>query len=197
MSNEIQAMELADNLQIEKADIDIKQALAYTSKGKEQITYIGLKWLALEMSTHDNPLEIVSQETILTKYDDDDKTTWHWQSTIIMRNKSTGYETVGVSENPFLDHNGQYDNFGRTKASSKAERNCIRKQVPELMIVELLQKAKAEGRVEQVGDKENMQKIDNDKPSEKQITYLLKLNPNAIIPKTKAECSKMIEELKK
>ena len=201
MSNEIQLMELADNLQIEKADSSILQALTYTTKqGKEQITYTGLKWLALEMSTQGNPLEIVTQQTILTKYDETDQAKWHWQSTIVMRNKNTGYETVGVSESPFLDFSrgGIYDNFGKTKASSKAERNCIRKHVPELMIVELMQKAKAEGRVEEISDKQNMQQIPtDDKPSEKQITYLLDLNPNARIPKTKAECSKMIEELKK
>lgn len=151
MSTEIQKSdyELMDDLdsqQIVNGDAAIKQDLAYvTPQGKKQLSYMGIKWLVLRMSQKGQPLQFPEMpEVHLEKYDEADQTTWIWYATVKCRNVSSGLDTIGTSEQPFLARSGDstyYDSFGRTKAISKAERNAYRKQIPELMINEMLNQA--------------------------------------------------------
>jgi len=150
-----------DEAQIKAAGEQLKQALVYeiTIKGKKvkQITYIGLKWIIVRMSQHQQALQIENSETTLDKDDPDKQEKWYWRSSVSVRNIKTGLQTEGKSECPYLEkiwiyENNQrteefnmvYDAFGKIKSHSKAERNAWRKQVPELEIINLLKVAKGE-----------------------------------------------------
>ena len=126
----------ADTQQILDADAPLKQSLVYDLRGKKQISYAGVKWLVLNMSRHEQPLTIDIHEIILDK-DGEDKSEWTWYATVKCRNAKTGLETLGASEQPYLQ-GGRKDAYGRTKALSKAERNAYRKQIPELEIQAML-----------------------------------------------------------
>jgi len=156
MSNEetkttmIQLMDKADEQQIMNADKAVQQAMVYKTKtGDKQLTYIGLKHLTLLMSQKGQPLEVLEASVKLDKEEGRPQVDWHWYATYKVRNQKTGHESVGVSEAPYLD-GSNYDQFGRTKALSKAERNAWRKQLPELAIVELIKSATKEGSVEEI-----------------------------------------------
>ena len=89
------------------------------------------------MAQNEQALEIPDLPQIeLVKHDESDQKTWIWYAMIKVRNAKTGLETIGASEQNFIDeYKGNiYDQFGRTKAISKAERNAYRKQIPELEI---------------------------------------------------------------
>ncbi|KKN75432.1 hypothetical protein LCGC14_0380530 [marine sediment metagenome] len=143
-------MEKADEDQILAADKALKQAMVYSlsvgGKDVKQITYIGLKFLTLKMSQAGQPLEVFDEKVELVKHDDTDTSTWIWYASIKVRNQKTKHESVGISEAPYMaktkDGTG-YDQFGRTKALSKAERNAWRKQIPELEIMSLLKVVEA------------------------------------------------------
>ncbi len=133
-------MDKADEEMIVNADKAVKEAMVYTytvnGVKKQELTYVGLKHLTLLMSQGGQPLEVL--ETIVDQKND------IWYATAKVRNKTTGHESVGLSECP-VNENGKYDPFGRTKAMSKAERNAWRKQIPELKITELIKAALAKG----------------------------------------------------
>lgn len=61
-----------------------------------------------------------------------------WYATMKVKNNKTQHETVGYAQQPKLmetkDGGTKLDEFARTKAMSKAERNAWRKQIPELQI---------------------------------------------------------------
>ena len=50
VKSEFQIMDDLDNQQIKEVESSIKQALAYESRGKKQLSYMGVKWLVLKMS---------------------------------------------------------------------------------------------------------------------------------------------------
>jgi len=144
--SEYQIMDEMDSQQIVQADTAVKQALVYVTKqGKPQLSYMGVKWLVLKMSQAGQALEIPEMpQVILERYDPEDRNTWVWYATVKCRNAKTGLETIGTSEQPFIDALSKtkaYDSFGRTKAVSKAERNAYRKQIPELEIQEMMKDA--------------------------------------------------------
>jgi len=143
-SSEYKILDKLDEQQIKSADKQLKQALVYEIKGKKQITYIGLKWLTVKMAQGGQPLEIINSEISLDKDDPIKENKWHWRAKLTIRNQKTGLETEGVSECLYVDNDGHYDPFGRTKAHSKAERNAWRKQIPEIEIIEMLKTAKSE-----------------------------------------------------
>ena len=197
MSNEteeaIQTYEFNDSLQIENADKTLKQALVYVHQGKKQLSYMGIKWIELKMSQGGQPLEIVSHSVELVKHDPEDHNMWIWYATIVLRNKKSLLETLGASEQPFLGHNGQYDNFGRNKALSKAERNAIRKQIPEVEINQMINEAKGD-QVQELKPTSN--NTADDRPSEKQLNYIRALKHTGEMPSTKQEAMDLISKLK-
>jgi len=190
--SEFQIMDQADNEQILKAESAIKQALAYSVRGKKQLSYMGIKWLVLKMSQKEQPLEIVDMPTVeLSKIDPEDKSTWVWYCTIKARNLKTGLVTVGASEATYLS-NGVYDTFGRTKAISKAERNAYRKQIPEIEINAILNSISPE-------DIQNISHQDATPASISQhyLDTLKNLGYSGVQPKTSFEASELINNLKK
>ncbi len=198
ISSEFQIMDEADNQQILKAESAIKQALAYNLRGKKQLSYMGIKWLVLKMSQKEQPLEIVDMPIVeLSKTDPEDESTWTWYSTIKARNLKTGLVTIGASESTWLIKNkdgsfGEYDNFGRTKAISKAERNAYRKQIPEIEINAMLETISPD-------DIEHLKSTDSalhNPPSQKQLDYLKNLGYTGITPKSKEAASEIIESIK-
>jgi hypothetical protein len=159
--SEYQILDHADEEQIKNAQNAVKQALCYeiTIKGKKvrQITFVGLKWLTLQMSQKGQALEIQDSEVKLEK-DGVKESLWFWRAKVKVRNQKTGLETEGISECPYSetlkDGKTKYDPFGRTKAHSKAERNAWRKQIPELEITTLLESVK-ESDTENLGNQQN------------------------------------------
>ena len=156
----------ADARQI-RGDPSLQEALVYevTSGNKtvRQLTYKGVKMLVLKMSQIGQPLAPVGEpRAMLMKYDEHDPMTWVWEGSARMRNESTGYETVGSADveyavprkdqrtgKPMFDKKtGKplWDKrpFGRITACSKAERNAMRKQIPEAKIEHLIATAKGE-----------------------------------------------------
>ncbi len=159
--SEYQILDKADEDQIKNAQNAVKQALCYeiviAGKKVRQITFIGLKWLTLQMSQKGQALEIQGSELVLAKDDPVKQEFWFWRAIVKVRNQKTGLETEGVSECPYLETKKDkkvYDQFGRTKAHSKAERNAWRKQIPELEITTLLESVKASD-TENLGNQEN------------------------------------------
>ena len=127
-----------DENQIIAADKAVKQAMVYETKdGKREITFSGLKYIILEMSVHEQPIEIEENTVKLEKDDPDDKNTWHWRASVKVRNQKTNLPSQGLAESDYLEY-GKYDSFGQRKAFSKAKRNAWREQIPEIKIVELL-----------------------------------------------------------
>ena len=207
--SEYQILDDADSRQIEQAENAVKQALVYkTNNNTQQLTYMGIKWLVLKMSERGEALQIPELPKIeLVKHDPEDKSQWIWYATIKVRNSATGLETIGASEQCYVDRNrgNQYDPFGRTKAISKAERNAFRKQIPELVITEMLSLVKSSD-VEVVNvtpekTTETPQQSpetteSDDPPTTKQINYLEILGYTGKYPKTKNEASALIKSIK-
>ena len=209
--SEFQILDDADSKQIETADSALKQALIYKNprNGSQQLTYTGIKWLVLHMAQKGQPLSIYDKPDVeLVKHDPEDKSQWIWYATVKARNVKTGLDSIGASEQPFLDeHRGnQYDPFGRTKAISKAERNAFRKQIPELEIVEVIKQAQSD-QIEVIDSTPKTETKTptpatetspetSDAPTEKQISYLKFLCYTGKKPKTKTEASDIIKSIK-
>ena len=142
VSTDYQILEHEDTQQIIAADKNLQQALVHDIKGKKMISYTGIKWIVHKMSrkADPEPMIIIDHKIELVKYDEGDQSAWIWYADMRVQNKRTGFESIGVSEAPFLE-GGRYDIFGRTKALSKAERNAYRKQIPEAEIQALMQAA--------------------------------------------------------
>lgn len=133
-----------DESQIMNID-EFKDILCYkdSKSNRYELSYKGIKHLVLEMASKGYPLEVMQTGTELIG-EGEEKT---WYATVKMRNKKTGLETVGNSECPFYDK-GTKDPFARTKALSKAERNAAKKQLPEAMIVHLVNDATKQGKTQ-------------------------------------------------
>ena len=163
--DEFKLMDAFDEKQIIEADKEVKQALVYINKtsNKQEITYAGLKHLVLEMSVAGYALEILESHVQLDKDDPNDKKTWIWRAKVRVRNIKTGYESEGLSEAPYHDQfkPGVYDPFGRIKATSKAERNAWRKQIPELKINALLKATSS--------DRKQVLRVDNGTPIDEEL----------------------------
>ena len=135
----------ADASQIKNSDA-LRQELIYKAQGETRISYAGIKYLVFKMSQLGQSLAPAGDIKIsLSKYDDTDKSQWFWEAESRMRNQHTGFETVGVASQPYLEtlKNGKsmFDAYGRTKAVSKAKRNAQREQIPEVHIQNLLDTA--------------------------------------------------------
>jgi hypothetical protein len=180
-----------DEQQIINADKAVKQKMIYQYKGKEEITYSGIKFIILSMSRSNEVVEIEETSTKLEKDVEDDETKWYWRSVVKLRNSKTNYPTTGLAECAYLDESGNYHPFARQMSHSKAERNAQRKQIPEQMIVELLKLAKKQDSVHSV-----------DTPSDNDNGLLLcsckseDINPNKFITKC-LNCNGAINEFMK
>jgi len=146
-----------DEEQIRNADKAVKQKMVYRYKNKDELTYSGIKFIILEMSRHDEVVEIEASETRLEKDVEDDMNYWFWRSEVKLRNSKTQYPSIGMAECKYLDEDGKYNPFARQTSNSKAERNAQRKQIPEQRIIELLKIVKDEDI--QVVDEDNQETI--------------------------------------
>lgn len=135
-SNSYSIFDKLDEQQIVNADKAVKQKMVYKTKNHAELTFVGLKHIILEMSQHEQPIEI-EESTVTLDKDGSSPDMWYWRAKVKVRNQQSNYPSEGLSECPYLE-NGKYDPFGRTKAHSKAERNAWRKQIPEQRIIELL-----------------------------------------------------------
>lgn len=137
-TNKYSIFDKLDEKQIQNADSQVKEKMVYRYKDNDELTFVGLKWIILEMANKDMPLEIEDSKVTLEKDDPDNKQFWFWRANVKVRNQGTNYPSQGLAECAYLDENGNYDPFARTTAHSKAERNSWRKQVPEQKIIALL-----------------------------------------------------------
>lgn len=180
-----------DEQQIINADKAVKQKMIYQYKGKEELTYSGVKCIVLEMSRHGEILEIEESNVTLDKDVEEDQKYWFWRARVKLRNAKTGYPSEGLQECRYLGDDGNYNPFGRNIAHSKAERNAQRKQIPEQRIIELLKLAKEQGSVQSV-----------DEPAKSQAENLLctcekqEFNPNKDLTQC-LHCNGRINEFKK
>lgn len=122
--------------------------LVYQVRDRLELSYLGIKHLTLVMAQNNNPLETLVESKVDLIGESKEKT---WYATVRVLNKNTGQITEGVAQCNYYDEKGFTDNFGRTKAHSKAERNALRKQIPEAYITKLIQNAKASGQAHKIG----------------------------------------------
>jgi len=120
--------------------------LLYRVHDNYELSYRGIKHLAILMADRGMPLSIVRSDTILDG-NGNEKT---WYATVLMCNEKTGQKMEGVSQCPFYDEKGSQDHFARTKAHSKAERNAIRKLIPEYLITQFIKDAEEQGKVKKI-----------------------------------------------
>ena len=127
-----QEMENVDEMQITDEKLIQKLAYRHDKSGKIELTYAGVKHLILMMSQDKEPqsMEIVEKKIYIDN--------GIWYAEVVLRNKKTGHETWGLSENP------ANDDFARTKAGSKAMRNAERAQLPEMLITNFIEKLDAD-----------------------------------------------------
>ena len=110
--------------------------LIYKVHKNFELSYRGIKHIAILMADRGMPLKLVNSKVDLIG-EGKEKT---WYASVVMRNEKTGQEMEGVSQCSFYDEKGS-DEFARTKAHSKAERNAIRKLIPEYLITKFIQEA--------------------------------------------------------
>ncbi len=134
--------ERKDELQINNFDSSLKEAYVYEIQGKPVLSYVGLKHAVILMAQGGNPLSVVSEKTELIK-PDDDKLTWFWDSTIVVKNSKTGLETMGNASATLYKGNIMQE-FSKRTAMSKAERNAQRKQLPEQLLANLINDVRGE-----------------------------------------------------
>ena len=122
--------------------------LIYKVHKNFELSYRGIKHIAILMADRGMPLKLVNSKVDLIG--EGKEKTWYasvvmrnektWYASVVMRNEKTGQEMEGVSQCSFYDEKGS-DEFARTKAHSKAERNAIRKLIPEYLITKFIQEA--------------------------------------------------------
>jgi hypothetical protein len=98
------------------------------------------------MSQRGFPLRVTNSQIELSGEGKEKK----WYATVRILNQTTGLELDGVSEASYHDEKGLVDQFARTKAHSKAERNAIRKQIPERMITKAIEDAKKKNQIQKL-----------------------------------------------
>ena len=199
----------ADARQIETADTAVQQSLAYDLRGKKQISFAGVKWLILKMSEKEQPMHIEVTYLKLVKHGEN-REEWMWDATVRATNQKTDLETMGAASQAFLTQGGEMDQFGRTKALSKAERNAYRKQIPELEIHAMLNTVSPD-MVQKIRPMNPTQEVKSyvpdipagvngvnatHPPSEKQIKYMKDLGHTGPIPKSLYEATVLISDLK-
>ena len=126
--------ERADEMQIVAADPALQNILVYEVKGKRALTSVGVRSLILDMARQGEPISVTNVLVDLNQRDPDDQETWIWYASVASTNLKTKAQTFGLSEAWYLMRHkdgsiGKYDTFGRTKASTKAERNANQKQI--------------------------------------------------------------------
>ena len=120
--------------------------LVYKVHSNFELSYRGIKHLAILMAAQGMPLAIVSSKTELIG-EGNEKT---WYATVLMKNEKLGQVEEGYSECKFYDEKGSQDLFARTKAHSKAERNAKRKLIPEYLITKFIKDAQEQGQVKKL-----------------------------------------------
>lgn len=152
---------IADNLDEQQITNlgKFKDVLCYKIRDHYELSYKGIKHISLYMANKGFPLSTIEQNAEL-KGDGKEKT---WYATVRVLNKTTNQDAVGNSECPFYDGPNQ-DHFARTKALSKAERNAMRKLIPEALIVDLVNKATTKGEVAEIKPQDDSCKCQNPRP---------------------------------
>lgn len=135
--------ERKDEMQIMNFDSNLKKEYVYEIQGKPVLSYVGIKHAVILMANAGNPLSIVSEKTELLKPDPEDKLTWFWDSTIVIKNTNNGLETLGNASATLYKGNTMQE-FSKRTAMSKAERNAQRKQLPEQLLANLIAEVGAE-----------------------------------------------------
>lgn len=124
-----------------EAFLDPELALVYKVLGKTGLSYQGAKYLAQYSAENGYPL-VTTKSSFETVGNGEDAVIW---CTVNVRNEKTGLEPQGVGQCPqYLtkkDGTKIYDALARTKAHSKGERNGIRKNLPETMILKFIKMA--------------------------------------------------------
>jgi len=196
-----QLMDEQDEMQI-LLDVNVQQSLVYEVQGKKTISYSGIKFL-FQKWIEDKSLtvQIIHEQSYcnLDKDDPDDKNTWQWRAQFTLKTirtlndgKLQIIETQGHSESPY-HLNGKYDSFGLVKASSKAERNADRKQIPEFEITHMI------NNVIKPENIQNLNHTQNTTPGPVAEHYLQTLDSLGYTgpqPKTSFEATEIIEKLK-
>ena len=198
-----QIMDKEDEKQIASADKALQAALVYEVKGKKALSITGIKWLVLKMSQKGQPLKILEHNVHLEKHDPEDKEQWVWYSEIKMQNMETKLETLGVSNSDYLEY-GKRDQFGRTKAMSKATRNSERQHIPEAEIQVMLNNAQ-KGDIQDLsaqysgsGNNNSITATPPEQPTAEQISELTdELRWTGTIPTSKTMIAGLILNIKK
>ena len=161
----------------EKQIVNVKDftndsALVYKVHKNFELSYRGIKHIAILMADRGMPLKLVNSKVELIG-EGKEKT---WYASVTMRNEKTGQEMEGLSQCAFYDDKQVPDDFARTKAHSKAERNAIRKLIPEYLITKFIQEA--------------------DKSQVKEINFCtcLKPIPNPLANEICKTCNKVIKQ---
>lgn len=135
-------MDSEDEIQIIN-DENLNNALVYDVHGKQMLSYAGVKCIFQEwIKQQEISVEIIhDHSSCQLEKDGEDKASWVWRAQVTVRTTRIAngqiFETQGQQECMYMQ-NGRYDPFGKTKAFSKAERNAIRKQIPEAQITHAL-----------------------------------------------------------
>ena len=139
-----------------EAFLDPELALVYKVLGKTGLSYQGAKYLAQWSAENGYPMTTTksSFETVGTG---EEAVIWCYAN---VRNDTTKLEPQGVGQCPqYLtkkDGSKIFDALARTKAHSKAERNGIRKNLPEAMILKFIKMAEEKkGGVQELNKSEN------------------------------------------
>ena len=152
-AQDVQYMDKQDEDQIINID-SIKHKLVYDVKGNKTLSLVGIKLLS-NIYCKDNNVSTryIRHETILEKEDEENRQQWFWRSEVVMlatRNvmymlngkeliQKIETEVHGIAQSTYNNYEGGTDQFAKTKASSKAERNAWRKLIPELDMGNLIQ----------------------------------------------------------
>lgn len=124
-----------------EAFLDPQLALVYKVLGKTGLSYQGAKYLAQWSAENGYPL-VTTKSSFEYVGLGEEMVIW---STVNVRNDKTGFEPQGVGQCPqYLtkkDGTKIFDALARTKAHSKGERNGIRKNLPEAMILNFINMA--------------------------------------------------------
>ena len=191
-----QIIELGDN---------IKHAMGHRVNGGDiQLSLQGYRYAADKKREEGHAFKILDKCIELVKHDPEDKKQWVWYAEITIQDIKDGNETYGVSEQSYLKYEfkegrkvlTEYDEFGRTKAISKARRNAIRDQLPLTFIQSIINEFAEEIKDIKVGQSSTTSSTVQ-VPTEKQLQYLKKLGYTGEPPKTTKEASDLIQRYRK
>ena len=209
--NEYQLTDLADDQQITQEGVAVEEAFLYKNKKSELIlSWPGIRQIVLQKADKGEPIQTNVVDVHLEKRVAENPDTWTWYATVKSRNLKTGNETFGMSESPYY-FNRSYDWFGRTKASTKAERNADYKQITDEERKDYVNSVKQKNimdlsglnydnrpvvgnaqTVEKTSSSNNQVKTDS-LPTQKQVVCLKSLKWPGRFPKTKESIGNLIQ----